>query len=156
MKASPLKGLGIAFLLFLRFLYAIFYIGAAFNKFQKNYLFSDYPLKIFQNQLTVIDPDGIMALYLRGFIIPNYQFVGWVVAWGEAAVAVSLLLGLGARWGGALALFITINIGLGGFYDASLIPLGLIAILFMVFPTGHWLGLDRRLHRKYPTAVWFK
>lgn len=155
-RTSPLKGIGIGFVLFLRFLYGVFYAGAAYNKFQQDYLFSDYPLKVFQEQLVVIDPDGIMALYLREFLIPNYQFVGWVVAWGELAVAISLLFGLGTRWGGALALFITINIGLGGFYDASLIPLGIIAVLFIIFPTGHWLGLDRRFNLKYPGSIWFR
>jgi thiosulfate dehydrogenase [quinone] large subunit len=45
---------------------------------------------------------------------------------------------------------------IGGYYDASLIPLWLIAGLFVVLPTGHWLGLDRRLHLKHPHSIWFK
>jgi thiosulfate dehydrogenase [quinone] large subunit len=49
-----------------------------------------------------------------------------------------------------------VNFGLGGFYDASLIPLNLIALLFVVFPTGHWWGLDRRLHQRYPGNWLFK
>jgi thiosulfate dehydrogenase [quinone] large subunit len=34
--------------------------------------------------------------------------------------------------------------------------LGLIAVLFIVLPTGHWLGLDRKLHERHPDSLWFK
>jgi thiosulfate dehydrogenase [quinone] large subunit len=97
-----------------------------------------------------------MAAYLTGFLIPNYRLVGIVITLVWAGVAVGLLLGLCTRWAGALAIFATINIGLGGFYDASLIVLGLIALLFVVLPTGHWQGLDRRLHAKYPRSILFR
>jgi len=30
------------------------------------------------------------------------------------------------------------------------------SILLMVFPSGHWLGLDNLMHRKYPESLWFK
>ena len=32
----------------------------------------------------------------------------------------------------------------------------LIAALFIVFPTGQWFGLDRRLHARYPASPWFR
>jgi len=119
-------------------------------------MFSDYPLQMFLKQLEQLDPSTLAAMYLRGFIIPNYPFIGWFITLGEIAVTIGLLFGLCTRWAGLLALWITINIGLGGYYDASLIPLGLIALLFVVLPTGHWLGLDRRLHQRHPQSIWFK
>lgn len=155
-KARPLKGLGIGFALFLRYFYGLFYLFSTINKIQQNYMFSDYPLKVFTDQLAKINPDGIMAAYLTGFIIPNYHFVGFMVTIIWASVAIGLLLGLCTRWAGALAIFATINIGLGGFYDASLIALGLWALLFVVLPTGHWFGLDRRLHQRYPRSILFR
>jgi thiosulfate dehydrogenase [quinone] large subunit len=156
LRDRPLRGLGIAFVLFLRILYGLFYLGATVNKFRRNYAFSDYPLQVFTKQLGVIDPDGIMAAYLRGFLIPNYQFVGIMVTLIWTAVTIGLLLGVCTRWAGALAVFAAVNIGLGGFYDASLIPLAIIPLLFVVLPTGHWLGLDRRLHERYPGSIWFR
>jgi thiosulfate dehydrogenase [quinone] large subunit len=156
LRTRTLKGLGIGFVLLLRYLYGLFYLSAGINKIQRNYAFGEYHLEVFRKQLAQIDPDGIMAWYLAGFLIPSYRFVGIMITLIWWAVAIGLLLGLCTRWAGALAIFATINIGLGGFYDASLIPLGLIALLFVAFPTGHWLGLDRRLHRRYPRSVLFR
>ena len=155
-KQKPLKALGVGFLLLLRLLFGIFFAGATFNKVQRDYMFSDYPLDLFTKRLSEIDPSSLQAQYLEGFIIPNSQFVGWVVTWGEGAVAIGLLLGLMTRSAGLVAIFLMVNFGLGGFYDASLIPLNLIALLFVIFPTGHWWGLDRRLHQRYPDNWLFK
>jgi len=149
-RERPLRGLGIAFLLVLRVLFGLFFLGATVNKLQRDYLFSDYPLQLFTKRLSEIDPDTLAGRYLESFIIPNYQFVGWVVTWGEAAVTIGLLLGLMTRSAGLIAIFLMVNFALGGYGDASLVPLTLIALLFVVFPTGHWWGLDRRLHQRYP------
>lgn len=158
--AAPKRGfagkLGRGSLLGLRYFYGLFYLLAFINKLQQGYAWTDYPKQVFLKQLAQINPDGIMAAYLTGFLIPNYRFVGIVITLVWAGVAVGLLLGLCTRWAGALAIFATINIGLGGFYDASLIVLGLIALLFVVLPTGHWQGLDRRLHAKYPRSILFR
>lgn len=113
---------------------------------------SDYPLQMFLKQLEQLDPNTLAAMYLRGFIIPNYPFIGWFITLGEIAVAIGLLFGRCSRWADLLALWITIDIGLGGYYDASLIQPGLIALLFVVLPTGHWPGLDRRLHQPSPAV----
>lgn len=157
---APKRGLagklGRGSLLGLRYFYGLFYLFAFINKLQQGYAWTDYPKQVFLKQLAQINPDGIMAAYLTGFLIPNYRLVGIVITLVWAGVAVGLLLGLCTRWAGALAIFATINIGLGGFYDASLIVLGLIALLFVVLPTGHWQGLDRRLHAKYPQSILFR
>lgn len=47
-------------------------------------------------------------------------------------------------------------IGIGGYYDASLLPLWGIAALMIIFPTGQWFGLDRRYHARYPDSPWFR
>lgn len=156
LKTSPVKGVAIGFVLLLRYLYGVFYLFATMNKVQRNYAFSDYPKQVFTKQLEQIDPDGIMAAYLQGFLIPNYQFVGIMVTLIWAAVTVGLLLGLCTRWAAALSIFAAVNIGLGGFYDASLIPLAVIPLLFVVLPTGHWAGLDRKLHARHPGSIWFR
>jgi thiosulfate dehydrogenase (quinone) large subunit len=156
LRRRPLKATGIGFVLFLRYFYGLFYLFATLNKLKQGYAWTDYPRQVFEKQLAQIDPDGIMAAYLTGFLIPNYQFVGIVITLVWTGVTVGLLLGLCTRWAGVLALFATVNIGFGGFYDASLIPLGLIALLFVVLPTGHWFGLDRRLHARHPGSILFR
>ena len=148
--------LGRGTVLFLRYFFGLFYLFAFINKLQRGYAWTDYPKQIFEKQLTVIDPDGIMAAYLTGFLIPNYRLVGILITLIWGGVAVGLLLGLFTRFAGILAVFAAINIGFGGFYDASLIPLGLIPLLFVFLPTGHWVGLDRRLHAKYPDFILFR
>jgi len=156
LKTHPLKGTGIGFILLLRILMGLFFAGGAVNKFQRDYLFSDYPLQLFTKRLSELDPASLPGQYLEGFLIPNYQLVGWTVAWGETAVAVGLLLGFMTRLSGIGAIFIMVNFAIGGYYDASLIPLNLITLLFVVFPTGHWLGVDRRLAQRYPNNILFK
>lgn len=156
LRAKPLKAIGIGFTLLLRILYGLFYAFASIDKVRNGYAWTDYPLQVFTKQLAQIDQEGIMAAYMKGFLIPNYQLVGIVITVVWISVAVGLLLGLCTRLAGLLAIFATVNIGLGGFYDASLIPLGLIALLFVVLPTGHWLGLDRRLHARHPSSLLFR
>lgn len=156
LRSRPLKGTGIGIVLLLRYFYGVFYLLATLNKVQRGYGWTDYPKQVFEKQLAQIDADGIMAAYLTSFLIPHYQFVGTVVTLVWAGVTIGLLLGLCTRWAGLLAIFATVNIGLGGFYDASLILLGLVALLFVVLPTGHWQGLDRRLHRRHPGSILFR
>jgi thiosulfate dehydrogenase [quinone] large subunit len=156
LRARPLKGIGIGFALLLRYLYGLFFLFSTINKIQRNYMFGDYPLEIFTKQLAQINPDGIMAAYLKGFLIPNYHLIGATITILWAAVAVGMLLGLCTRWAAALAVFVCFNIGLGGFYDVSLIALALWAAIFIVLPTGHWLGMDRRLHEKNPQSWLFR
>lgn len=155
-RERPLAASGMAFVLLLRVLYGIFWLGGAVNKFQRNYMFSDYPLEIFTKRLAELDPGTLPAIYLDQFAIPFYRFVGWFVTWGEVAVAIGLLFGLMTRWAALLSIFIMINFALGGYGDASLWVLGAIAMLFVVFPTGHWLGYDRRLHARHPGSIWFR
>lgn len=156
LRERPLRGLGIGFVLLLRVLFGLFFLGGAVNKFQRNYLFGDYPLEIFTKRLSELDPASFAAGYLEGFIIPNYHFVGWIVAWGEVFVAIGMLLGLMTRSAGLVAVFLMVNFWLGGYGDASLIPLTLIALLFVVLPTGHWRGLDRGLHARHPANLLFR
>lgn len=75
---------------------------------------------------------------------------------GQPPPGASLLLGIATRAGAALALWLMVMFATGGYYEASLIPLRLIAALLIVLPTGHWLGTDRRLHQKHPRSIWLR
>ncbi|WP_169713954.1 DoxX family membrane protein [Oceanicoccus sagamiensis] len=92
---------------------------------------------------------------MQQFAIPLSLPIAWLVTVGEIYVAIALLLGVTTRLAAGLSFFILLNFAIGGYYDASLIPFFLLSLLFMAFSSGHWLGLDRRLHRQYPHSRWF-
>lgn len=155
LRKRPLRYAGITLHIVLRYLFGVFWLMAAVNKFIKNWLFSDVLEQIFLQRLTELNPESFAALYLNAFALPIYLLVAWVVVWGELAVAVGLLLGLAVRASAVLSFFILFNLAIGGYYDASLISFFLLSFLFMAYPSGRWLGLDRRLHRKYPQSIWY-
>ncbi len=143
-------------LLLLRYLMALFFLGSSINKIGKGWLWSDYSKTVFESRLVELDPATLGARFLSTFAIPWYPLIAWVVTLSVVAVTLSLALGVATRWGAALAVWLMVMFAIGGYYDASLIPLWLIAALFIVFPTGQWFGLDRRLHARYPASLWFR
>ncbi len=154
-KAHPLRVVGIVLHLLLRTLFGLFWIAAGANKIRKGWVTNDMLERIFKDRLTEMPPDSFPVWYLETFAIPLYKLVAVVVTACELYVGVALLLGLTTRWAAVVALFILVNLSLGGYYDASLIPFFTLAFLMMSKNSGHWLGLDRGLHRKYPGSRWF-
>lgn len=155
LRQHPLRMLGIVLHLVLRTLFGLFWLAAAANKIRKDWIGSDMLKRIFEDRLTEMPPDSFAVFYLQTFAIPLYKLVAIVVTVGELYVAVGLLLGLTTRWAAVMSFFVLVNLSLGGYYDASLIPFFLLSILMMSKNSGHWLGLDRRLHARYPGSRWF-
>lgn len=155
LREHPVRLAGIVVHLVLRTLFGVFWLAAGINKVRKDWLTSDMLLEIFQDRLTEMHPASFQVMYLQEFAIPLYRLVALVVTVGELYVGIALLLGLTTRWAAGMALFILVNLSLGGYYDASLIPFFLLSFMMMAWNSGHWLGLDRRLHRKYPNSRWF-
>ena len=155
-RTAPLRALGVFLVLVLRYLLALFFLGSTLNKLVKGWLWSDAGAKIFEARLAEIDPESFSGLFLSKFAIPFHIPVAWVFVITTISVTVSMTLGLMTRLGGVLAFWLMVMIAIGGYYDASLIPLWLIAALFIVLPTGRWFGLDRRLHARYPDSPWFR
>jgi thiosulfate dehydrogenase [quinone] large subunit len=155
-RAAPARTLGISFVLLLRYLMALFFLGSSINKVSQGWLWSDYAQGVFEARLTELDPASVGATFLSSFAIPWYPLVAWTVTLTVITVTISLALGLMTRVGGALAVWVMVMFAIGGYYDASLIPLWLIAALFIVLPTGQWFGLDRTLHARFPGSPWFR
>lgn len=156
-RSQPLRAIGISLALLLRWLFGLFHLFAGINKLVQGWLWTDR-LKINFEQRLVEDPDAAWfgGPFLTHFGIPYYVAVAWVVTFVELAVAASLLLGIATRFGAALSFWLMLMFAIGGYYDASLLPLWAIAVLLMLLPTGHWLGLDRRLHAAHPDALWYR
>ncbi len=155
LKQRPLRYVGITLHIILRYMFGAFWLMAAINKFVGNWLFTDYLKQVFLQRLTELNPESFPALYLTKFALPIYPVIAWIVVWGELVVAIGLLLGLAVRASAFLSFFILFNLAIGGYYDASLIPFFLLSFLFMAYPSGRWLGIDRRLHRKNPSSPWY-
>ena len=155
-RTHPGRSIGIVLVLFNRWVFGLFYLFAAVNKFRGGYLFTDKLRTTLQARVPELPADSFAVTYIESFVVPLYVPISWLIAWGELAAGVGLLLGLCTRWAAALALFFIINFAIGGFYDASLIVLGAIALLFVLTPSGRWMGLDRRLHARYPGSILFR
>ena len=155
-RQYPLKSLGIVIHLLLRTLFGVFWLAAGINKINKDWLTTDILKEIFLDRLTQMPPDSFAVMYLQLFALPLYKLVAWVVTVGELYAAIGLLLGLTTRWAAGMSLFILINLAIGGYYDASLIPFFVLNVIFLCWHSGLWLGFDRILAPRYPNSRLFK
>ena len=154
-RAHPLRTLGVVVHILLRTLFGIFWLAAGINKVRKDWLTTDILKEIYLERLTELPPDAFAVAYLQHFAIPLYKLVAWVVTFGELYAAIGLLLGLTTRWAAGVSLFILVNLAIGGYYDASLLPFFILNLVFLSKPSGRWLGLDRYLARRSPASRWF-
>lgn len=155
LTSRPLRYIGAVLAVFFRLFMGLFFFAAGVNKVNKGWLWSDILKQVFEQRLTEIDPTSFATAFIVNFAMPLYIPTAYVVALGEVAAGASMLLGFASRWGGGLAFFIIFMLSIGGYYDASLIPLGLMALISAIVPSGRWFGLDRRFHRLHPDSKFF-
>jgi thiosulfate dehydrogenase (quinone) large subunit len=148
--------MGLNFLRFLRWFYGVFYLLAGVYKIWIGWGWGDTMRVVFQKRLAQLDPSSFGAIYLDKFGIPFALPVAWVLIVGEIVVGVCFLLGIAMRLNIWLALFITLNIGIGGYYDASLLPFFVIPVLLLLFPSANTPGYDARLQARFPGHWWLK
>ena len=156
MKKRPFKRLGITLFLVGRSLFAAFFLYGFWHKLVKGWLWSDLMQGFFIKRLGELPANSLQALYLERFAIPLAFPIAWIVTVGELIIGLGLVLGFAVRANAAFALFMVLNFAAGGYYNLSLPPFMLFAVMMMLFPSGHWLGLDKRLHHKYPESIWFR
>ena len=142
--------------LVLRYGFGSVFLYGAYHKLSRGWLTSPTMREHFVRRLSEIEPTSFGATYLRHFAIPWYRPVAWVLTIGQLCVAVSMLFGLAVRPNAALALFLLSNITAGSFYNVSMPPFFITALLLLATPSGQWFGFDQALHQRYPTTFWFK
>jgi thiosulfate dehydrogenase [quinone] large subunit len=147
-------GRGVA--LSLRYLVGVFFLFAAINKWRENYLFSDKLYRVLAERLQEIDPESFGAWFIENLGLPYYQPMAWMVCWGETFIALGLLFGFMTRTAAIGAVLFNVMLTIGGYYDASLIVLTLMYLPAVLWPTGQWVGLDRRMSQLYPGSIWFR
>lgn len=149
-------GAGRIALLGLRYLLALFFTMAALNKWQQQYITSDKLQRVFLQRLEEIDPESVGAWFIEHIGLPHYVPLAWMVCWGETFIALGLLFGFMTRGAAAGAMLMMFSFAIGGYYDASLIVLGLMFLPFVLMPTGQWHGLDARMQVRYPKSWLFR
>lgn len=155
-KAHPVRFAGITLHLLLRTLFALFWLAAGINKVVKDWLTSDILKQIFLERLTEMPPDAFASLFLQNFAIPLYLLVAWVITIGEIYSAIGLLVGFTTRIAAGVSMFILVGLAVGGYYDASLIPFFILNAVFLWWPSGLWLGIDRPLAKRNPMSRWYR
>lgn len=153
-KQYPVKYFGVVLNILFRFLFGLFFLLAGVNKVRKDWMFSDILEDIFLQRLTELNPSSFAYMYLADFALPLYPLVAWVVVVGEIVVGIGLIFGIATRLSSFGGFFILFNLAIGGYYDASLLPFFILNIIFIVYPSGHWLGFDGKLKSKYPQYAW--
>ena len=161
-KERPLRYIGISAAIFVRYFMGLFFFFAGLNKIRNGWMWTDYLKGVFEARIADlgnVDLSAIEAfgqMYLKVFALPLYMPIAYIVALGELYVGIACFVGLTSRWAGAMAFFLMFNFAIGGYYDASLIPLCLLALVIVFTPSGHWLGMDRRMSAKHPGSIWFR
>jgi len=153
-KSHPIRFIGIVLNIVFRLLFGLFFLLAGFNKVLKGWMTTDILEDIFLQRLTELDPTSFAHTYLTEFALPLYSLIAWIVAVGELAVGIGLILGIATRLSSFGGFFILFNLAIGGYYDASLLPFFLLNIIFIVYPTGHRLGFDGVLVQRFPKYRW--
>jgi thiosulfate dehydrogenase [quinone] large subunit len=157
MEKHPFKTVGITLFLLGRYIFALFFLYGFWHKLVRGWLWTDKMHNFFVERLYAAPQlNSFQALYLDQFAIPAALLIAWIVTIGELIIGVCLALGLSVRANAAFALFLVLNFAAGGFYNLTLPPFMIFSVLMMIFPSGHWLGLDKQLHSKYPDSIWFK
>jgi thiosulfate dehydrogenase [quinone] large subunit len=156
LREQPLQTIGISLFLIGRYIFVAFFIYGFWHKFVHEWLWTDVLKQFFLKRLGESDLTPFQASYLEHFGIPVYMPISWVVTVGELIIGLGLIFGIATRANAAFALFLFINFAAGGYYNLTLPPLMLFAVLLMVLPSGHWLGYDKTLSEKYPNSIWFK
>ncbi len=98
-----------------------------------------------------------ISSWLTSTVVPNASLFAWLLALGEAAVGISLLLGLLTRLGSVLAIAqAVVNILVAGGSGADTIGhnymLIIVSLAFIAAAAGRTYGIDGILIRRFPNS----
>jgi len=106
-----------------------FFLGGSF-KLMIGLLWSDTLKGMFIERLADLPPDSIGSMYLTHFAIPRAFLIAYVLTLGELLVGYLFMKNIAVKFGALLSIFITVNIGVGGFF--SWILMGFILFPFLL------------------------
>jgi thiosulfate dehydrogenase [quinone] large subunit len=109
----------------------------------------------------VKDPFAFHRAFIIGFVIPHAHFFSYLVAFGETAIGISLILGCLVRLSSSFGAFHNLNILLSiaianGGAQVGINRIFIVLHLMFVFSSaGRSLGLDGILKRWFPNSKLF-
>jgi len=107
------------------------------------------------------DPFAWHQAFIRSQVLPNVHFFNYLTAFGELAIAISLLVGCLVRVSSLFAAFYQANIYLSLAVAAGGATLGLnrifilLHLIFFASSAGRAIGLDGILKKAYPRSWLF-
>ena len=122
---------------------------------------SGHPLAEQLTRLTAMDPFSWHRDFIMGVVVPNSQLFAWLVAFGELAIGVSLVLGCLVRVSSAFGAFHNFNILLavgipnGGAQIGVNLMFVVMQLMFLFSSPGRVLGLDSILKKHFPRSWLF-
>ncbi|NJN16311.1 MAG: DoxX family membrane protein [Oscillochloris sp.] len=140
----------------IRYAFGLVFLYGAYHKLTRQWLSSPVLREHFMQRLAEIDPESFSAAYLRNFAIPRYRQVAWVLTLGQVCVAIGMLFGVAVRPNALLALFLLSNITAGSYYNATMPPFFVAALILLSTPSGSWFGLDSVLREQFPESPLFR
>jgi thiosulfate dehydrogenase [quinone] large subunit len=107
------------------------------------------------------DPLAWHRAFITGFVVPHAHFFSYLVAFGEMAIAISLITGCLVRVSSCFGAFHNANIYLALAYAAGGATLNynrlliLLHIIFVCSSAGRVLGIDGLLAKRFPRSPLF-
>ena len=111
-----------------------FFLGGCF-KLAIGLLWSDTLKAMFVERLADLPQDSMGSAYLTHFAIPWAFLIAYVLTLGELLVGFLFMKNTAVKFGALVAIFITVNIGLGGFFSWILMGFILFPFLLLKYPT---------------------
>ncbi|HLX11260.1 MAG TPA: DoxX family protein [Bacteroidota bacterium] len=151
-----MKFVNIQFLI-LRLALAVFFLHEGIGKISDGWLLDSAPLV---KQLKSFDEDavGYHKQYLERVAIPHANIWSRAIPLGEAAVGLSMLLGLLVRLSAFCGILMILNLHAANgflwsfqfFFISSAIMLFSILLVVLIAGAGRWMGIDAVIAKKRP------
>jgi thiosulfate dehydrogenase [quinone] large subunit len=134
-------------LVLLRVYTGVYFLYYGFGKLRRDN-FADGMVSFLNSQLE--SSFGIYRPFLESVVLPNYSLFAFLVAWGEFAVGIALILGLATRYAAIVGAFLVVNFWFAkgqGLLDAQNHDV-IWLIIFIVLAglhAGRVMSVDQRL-----------
>lgn len=135
----------------LRIYTGIFFLIHGFGKVSRGGAFADGMAGFLSSQENTF---GFYRGIIESVIIPNKGLFAFLVAWGELALGVALILGIATRYAGFAGAFLTMNFWFakgGGFFSGQNHDTVWMMILLVLalLPAGRVFGVDGKLSDRF-------
>ena len=136
----------------LRVYTGVFFLIYGYGKLQRGGGFADGMSGFLNAQENTF---GFYRAFIDSVVLPNAGLFSYLIACGETALGIGLILGLATRYSAYVGVFLVINFwfakGLGffGAMNHDVVWMSILLVLALM-KAGHVYGLDSQLKSRYP------